>query len=132
MTKSSTPDAAQLAAAAFDLWQQQWNLLRADSGSADALQKLLEQISSAMTQTIAAASMMKETPHAAKRPPSGQAKTTATAAASSQSGDLDLAKLALAVAQLDRRIERLEATLAAATPPPRRRAPRKNQTAAKA
>lgn len=124
---SSDPTPANLAAAAYDLWQEQWQLLRTDPAIVQDLQLIVEQFGRNMAAALAASPAGKDVPDLAAyyaqamkgaAPHAANFATTATnparpepAAAASRPGGPDLAELAAAVATLAAKLDQLEARL---------------------
>lgn len=100
---------AALAAAAYDLWQAQWQLLRSDPGLVQDLQTMMEQFG----RSMAAAMAQHETGPGVGDGgiTSGQTGGAKPAFAASGHGQPDLAELAAAVATLAAKIDRIEARL---------------------
>ena len=129
-----TPSPASLATAAYDLWQEQWQLLRSDPEIVQDLQLVMEHFARSMGAALAAmptANMPPIPPDARKGAPPHAATDThgrtrpSSATAASGSRQPDLAELATLVATLAAKIDAIEARLeqepASEGSPPRRR-----------
>ncbi len=114
-----------LAAAAYDLWQEQWQLLRTDPALVQDMQNFMEQFGQTMATALANASptgawsaakggsdAAANRTAAAAGNPSKQQSGAKPAAVASGAQQPDLAELAAAVAALTAKVSDLEAKLA--------------------
>ncbi|MGB4101731.1 MAG: hypothetical protein WBK91_07490 [Alphaproteobacteria bacterium] len=103
-------EAAQLAAATYELWQEQWRLLTGDAEAQQNIQAMLELLGRNVAFWD---QQIRQAEPGRQRRGDDAAKFTgaAPAAAASGAGGADLAQLAAAVAELAAKIDRIERRL---------------------